>query len=84
MRIGAYSVISQGNGYVVLKGAERISGPHSHRELAMAVADDRARLDGAKERPCIRCQTKFMSEGAHNRMCDPCRKAASDIFEGAV
>lgn len=25
-------------------------------------------------RPCITCETEFMSEGSHNRMCDNCRR----------
>lgn len=28
------------------------------------------------ERACMRCRKAFMSEGAHNRMCDPCRNYA--------
>ena len=27
-------------------------------------------------RACITCRRQFQSEGAHNRMCDPCRDAA--------
>jgi hypothetical protein len=27
-----------------------------------------------RERPCLCCQELFLSEGAHNRMCDDCRK----------
>lgn len=26
-----------------------------------------------KVRPCLCCQTHFLSEGIHNRMCDRCR-----------
>ncbi len=27
-----------------------------------------------KQRACLRCETTFISEGIHNRLCDPCRK----------
>ena len=30
-------------------------------------------------RHCLRCRHPFVSEGAHNRMCTPCRQAASEI-----
>jgi len=26
-----------------------------------------------KERNCMTCSVKFLSEGAHNRLCDRCR-----------
>lgn len=29
----------------------------------------------AAMRHCLRCRTPFVSEGRHNRMCDPCRRA---------
>lgn len=29
-----------------------------------------------KPRPCLSCCTTFVSEGLHNRLCDPCRGAA--------
>lgn len=28
----------------------------------------------ARMRHCLRCSAPFVSEGAHNRMCDPCRR----------
>lgn len=30
-------------------------------------------------RPCMCCRRPFQSEGAHNRLCDPCRRKGSDI-----
>lgn len=30
-------------------------------------------------RSCLCCQTKFLSEGIHNRMCDPCRRRAEGM-----
>lgn len=28
-----------------------------------------------KERKCLSCTRPFISDGIHNRMCDPCRRA---------
>lgn len=28
-----------------------------------------------QERRCLRCTRQFISEGPHNRLCDPCREA---------
>lgn len=30
-----------------------------------------------QERLCLSCNTPFESQGAHNRMCDPCRSKTS-------
>lgn len=30
-------------------------------------------------RPCITCASEFPSEGPHNRMCNVCRRAGSDM-----
>lgn len=35
-----------------------------------------------KERKCMTCGSPFPSEGAHNRMCDPCRKMSHAMVEG--
>lgn len=32
---------------------------------------------GVKVRRCLCCQGQFLSLGAHNRMCQPCRRAVS-------
>ena len=36
------------------------------------------RSAGKQQRPCLCCGDKFLSEGAHNRLCDPCRRKAED------
>jgi hypothetical protein len=33
------------------------------------------------KRACMCCGTTFMSEGAHNRLCDVCRKNSPGLFE---
>lgn len=35
----------------------------------------------AAMRHCMRCRDPFVSEGRHNRMCDPCRRAPSGAVE---
>lgn len=34
-------------------------------------------------RPCMCCQREFNSDGAHNRLCDPCRRRGLDL-DGSV
>lgn len=58
--------------------------PEHRREL---VADKANEIDIAvpirprpvKTRRCLCCQREFRSEGAHNRLCEPCRRKAADI-----
>ena len=38
---------------------------------------------GLKLRPCFTCQREFPSEGPHNRMCNGCRKAGSNLDQGS-
>jgi len=33
---------------------------------------------GVKVRNCLTCRTPFYSEGAHNRICDPCKDSNSE------
>jgi tRNA(Ile2) C34 agmatinyltransferase TiaS len=41
------------------------------------VRNSQARRDAHKtQRPCLCCGQGFKSEGAHNRMCDDCRRRA--------
>lgn len=35
------------------------------------------RAAGRTERKCLNCSNPFMSEGAHNRLCNRCRYSAS-------
>ncbi len=36
------------------------------------------------ERKCLGCGRKFMSDGAHNRMCDSCRRNSCGVPPGMV
>jgi hypothetical protein len=59
----------------VVKDANRavVSQPY-WRECDAAAARDRLiRTARTTTRPCLCCQKPFKSEGAHNRLCDPCR-----------
>ncbi len=58
--------------YPTLQKAAQICGIKQSEELR------RARM---VVRPCLCCGTPFDSEGAHNRMCNLCRKRGSDPVE---
>lgn len=36
-----------------------------------------------RERACLCCSRTFVSQGAHNRMCDPCRWSAAGTDTGS-
>lgn len=36
------------------------------------------------KRPCITCGSEFKSEGAHNRMCPPCREGNSEAISPSM
>lgn len=38
-----------------------------------------AAANAVKQRPCLRCQESFRSEGPHNRLCDGCRGQSSGL-----
>ena len=35
-----------------------------------------------KKRKCLRCNIRFVSTGAHNRLCDSCREALKGETDG--
>lgn len=39
---------------------------------------------GRKVIPCLNCRHLFFSEGAHNRLCKPCRRISSSPFDTPV
>lgn len=56
-----------------------VSGEYAKHYDAENRAELMSREARKKRRPCLRCRTPFMSEGAHNRLCDGCRSGvASD------
>lgn len=77
-----------GQGYAVVDAFGRpISRFFDKRERALAHLDKlRAEADAKTKRgkrPCMCCGHEFLSEGIHNRMCDPCRHrdVAPDPFK---
>jgi len=50
------------------------------RHAALLEAPDPPRP--TRERKCLCCGRPFLSEGAHNRLCDPCRDGAGEITHG--
>lgn len=69
-RIGTYEVFNA--------AGVRVSSGHGEKLVAERLADKLAARDQRQPRPCMTCGTSFMSDGAHNRMCNPCRKHAAD------
>lgn len=63
--------------FVVARGVV-VSGPHS-RLLALDKRDELERKASWRERPCMCCREVFLSEGAHNRLCNPCRTKSTDL-----
>ena len=70
-----------GHGYAIFRDGARLTGARTKEDQERAM--DRL-MKPKRVRPCIRCGDEFRSEGAHHRMCQPCRAHASDIFDGAV
>ncbi len=60
-----------------------VEGPDGFNAAAFWRLVDQASVCKMKHRPCITCKAMFMSQGAHNRMCDPCRCRRND-FEGSL
>lgn len=59
------------------------NGRHLRRVQNNGYAEYYARLEEARlrsaagcERPCMCCGAVFVSEGAHHRLCTPCRRCA--------
>lgn len=50
--------------------ARQLRRPESSVYRRIEVIDSRAQR---RERPCMCCQNKFMSDGPHNRLCGRCR-----------
>jgi hypothetical protein len=50
------------------------TGRPTTEEKDSEVAAEIGRKSQPKERTCLHCKKLFMSQGSHNRLCDPCRK----------
>lgn len=79
-----FSVEGKGMRFWVTVDGTQVEGPYGSAWAAEEARDALARRAHMRERPCLRCKTPFMSEGAHHRMCTRCRQTAHDIYQGAV
>ncbi len=60
----------------VCHNGARIQGPFGSKGRAEDALDALQNNPSCKLRACMTCQTEFLSEGPHNRMCNRCRKNA--------
>jgi hypothetical protein len=66
-----------GNSWQIILAGKPLPRHYSGHSMAMAALpglERRLRKAAAQRRPCLRCKRTFASEGAHNRMCDHCRR----------
>lgn len=65
------------HGYLIVDDLDRALTPFMNKGAAEARLFNMEQEANAKlkrkVRPCMCCQTRFMSEGIHNRLCDRCR-----------
>lgn len=74
-------IVFDGRAYLLRQGDETLYGPAT-RELALEALERRQRAARRKNRTCLTCQSPFLSEGPHNRMCTPCR--AQTAYDGSA
>lgn len=67
--------------YGAFLGAEQlgrtVSSVSAARDIAHMQQLRLDRLRRQRKRPCLCCNEPFLSEGAHNRMCERCHRAAA-------
>jgi hypothetical protein len=56
------------------KPLPRVYSGHSLATAALKGIEKRLNMSKAPQRPCLRRKRSFASLGAHNRMCDHCRR----------
>ncbi len=75
-----------GHGYAVFEGKARKTRAYSHREIALRQMDlmeeAARRAVQARERACLSCGGRFLSEHFGNRMCNRCRERKSGLGAG--
>ena len=74
-----FTIKGSGSSFFVFKDGVQVLGPFYSRDRALGVCDELIRKGRERVRPCMTCQGDFVSEGPHNRMCDPCRIKANDM-----
>jgi hypothetical protein len=62
-----------------VEGGDEQLGPFATYKEAKTARDQEQRAArGITVRACLCCRTPFASEGAHNRLCEPCRKRGDE------
>lgn len=80
MSTAVFTVERYGAGWSVHKDGEKVTGPVSSKWRADEQREKLERDARKKTRKCLTCGGKFLSEGAHNRMCNPCRQRSHEIY----
>jgi hypothetical protein len=72
--------VSRHEGYWRVFGpdGQTVGGQHTTREAADAACANAQARAGRRPRACLCCGVTFQSEGAHNRMCNPCRQRGDE------
>ena len=58
---------------------ERVSGFHTDRSTAEDACARLIKAASKQLRSCLCCGRNFQSEGAHNRLCDGCRRRTDEM-----
>ncbi|PTW99138.1 hypothetical protein [Pararhodobacter aggregans] len=72
-----------GRGFEIIDPTGRVVGREQNRAIALNRAEAlQKEADTAAKRgprPCLCCGREFLSDGIHNRMCNPCRGRADPL-----
>ncbi|MGH1579052.1 hypothetical protein [Planktotalea sp.] len=69
------------NAYYVFRNEVPVLGPENLDQAEEAL-ERLKREENSQERSCMTCDTAFLSEGPHNRLCTACR--ARSFYDGAA
>jgi len=75
-----FTVEPYGHGWAVHRNGERVAEPVRNKWWADEQRDQMECDARKKERNCMTCGGQFLSEGPHNRMCNPCRQRSQEIY----
>lgn len=71
-RVDGWHVVLDGNG-------KTVSAPRTTRAQAVDLVEELTRRALRKTRACMCCGVSFVSEGPHNRLCNPCRGQGTSL-----
>ncbi|WP_126976494.1 hypothetical protein [Frigidibacter oleivorans] len=69
-----FRVVERPLGWTVTSGGERVSPVFVRRETAEAFAARLSTTRAPQDRPCLKCDRVFASEGIHDRLCPICSR----------